>query len=578
MVLNRKLSWGKLYLWGRISYSDINLVFCYSCAALKLFSFTCCLEADMKKLQVGLQAGCFIGLMLILIAGCGDSEEPVKVQLSLYHSHGLGISDNWGVEQIRVTIHQSDEETTKIVFSQDFESTKGSGTINGLPYGNGFMILVEGLDNMGNSIMSGGSRLFDVDEQTQYSDVPIFITQKENFTETSAIGPDGVKTSLFELGPRVGHKLVPLDDERILIIGGAEIIQDGSGIDGTEINLVKNSLEIYDPMHGSFIQLSATLKEPRAFHTATRLSNGSILITGGITQTQESDSPNLETLSTSELIEVDLTLPMEDIVTVRETNNPMNEPRAYHTATLRSDGTVILIGGKNREHSSTTYLASVEIFWPAGEFFDPMDNLMLDVESSEHTAIDTGKNNVVMIVGGRNSRVVLNKIYFIRKNEQNDDIISPGPNMSVPRYGHEMIRTNHGDGIQVLIMGGFSELGERGAVSKYEIFDGINSMSGDFQHARGFFSATVLPNHDVILIGGKDEDGPVDVAEKLIYTQSTGYYASSIINSSMVIPRYLQNSILMKNKHILITGGITSNNGFLTTVEQAEIFNPLISK
>ena len=540
----------------------------------------------MKKLLASVRVGCFIGFMLILVIGCGDPEEPVKVRLSLFHSQGLGVPDTWGVEQIRVTVNQSHQGTTKMVSSQEFGVNNGAGTINGLRYGEGFMVLVEGLDNAGSAIMSGGSRLFNVDERTEYSDIPIFITRKENFTETSAIWTDGVGASLFELGPRVGHKLIPLDDERILIIGGAEIIQDGGGIDGTEIKLVKNSLEIYDPMYGYFIQLPVTLKSPRAFHTATQLkNNGPILITGGITQVEERDgeSARLETLLTAELIEIDLSLPPEEMVTVKSTNTPMNVQRAYHTATLRPDGTVVLVGGKKRERSAITYSASVEVFWPLGEFFEPMNDLILDVASSEHTATAMGVNNIVMIAGGRNSSGVLNNTYFISKDEYNEDIISPGPSMVIPRYGHEMIRTNHSNGIQVLIMGGFSELGDRDAVSLYEMFDGVSysfpsSMSGNFQYGRGFFSAIALSNHDIIVIGGKDDNGPIEVAEKLIYNPSTGSYLSSVINNRMVTPRFLQSSILMRNEHILITGGITSNNGFLTTLDQAEIFNPIISQ
>ena len=69
--------------------------------------------------------------------------------------------------------------------------------------------------------------------------------------------------------PRSRHTATSLFDGRILVVGGS----DGAGPVG--------SLELYDPLTGTFIPSNATLAVPRQGHVTVGLADGRILVRGG---------------------------------------------------------------------------------------------------------------------------------------------------------------------------------------------------------------------------------------------------------------------------------------------------------
>jgi hypothetical protein len=90
--------------------------------------------------------------------------------------------------------------------------------------------------------------------------------------------------------------------------------------------------ENYAPVSGTFTLLSAMTRR-RAFHTATRLPDDTVLIAGG-----ESESGfSLVTEATAEIYD-----PVSDTFTVV---GSMQQWRAGHTSTLLADGRVLLAGG-----------------------------------------------------------------------------------------------------------------------------------------------------------------------------------------------------------------------------------------
>jgi len=136
------------------------------------------------------------------------------------------------------------------------------------------------------------------------------------------------------------HTATRLADGRVLVIGG-------SADAWTSNAPLIASAEIYDPKAGTF-STTGQLNVARAWHTATLLADGRVLITGG-------QSTGGEQLASAELY---------DPGTGRFTpTGSMEVGREYHTATLLNDGRVLVAGGGG-DYTNLNFLASAELFDP----------------------------------------------------------------------------------------------------------------------------------------------------------------------------------------------------------------------
>jgi RHS repeat-associated protein len=116
-----------------------------------------------------------------------------------------------------------------------------------------------------------------------------------------------------------GQSITQLPDGRSLLIGGE---LDNQGVD---------TVSISDARTGAPIELKARLHQARAWHSATLLPDGTVLVLGGI-------GKNGAILRSAEIFD-----PKTQIVTLLTT--PGNMAKAYHTATLLTDGQVLITGG-----------------------------------------------------------------------------------------------------------------------------------------------------------------------------------------------------------------------------------------
>jgi Abnormal spindle-like microcephaly-assoc'd, ASPM-SPD-2-Hydin/Galactose oxidase, central domain/NHL repeat len=179
---------------------------------------------------------------------------------------------------------------------------------------------------------------------------------------------------------RFNHTATLLGSGMVLITGGKS---DGSTYLDTG--------ELYNPTSGTFTAITSTMSTPREAHTATLLQDGTVLIAGGgistvgtITVTGSADIYNATANSFT------------------PTTGSLSVPRGYHTATLLSNGTVVLAGGGNSSDPSVgefQALSSVEIYNPTTKTFSFGASLNFARGYDAATLLNTG---AVLTEGGFN--------------------------------------------------------------------------------------------------------------------------------------------------------------------------------
>jgi hypothetical protein len=169
---------------------------------------------------------------------------------------------------------------------------------------------------------------------------------------------------------RAFHTATQLEDGRVMIVGGVT----GSKLPET------TSVEFYNPQNGTFETLSPGLNYARAFHTATLLEDGRVLIAGGTVPTPS----GVYSSDTAEIFD-----PVTDRFSVLSV---MWTYRAAHTATLLDDGRVLILGG-----NSTS--PTIEWFDPDLNYFVKSDEY-LKVARRGHSATRLTSTGDVIIFGG----------------------------------------------------------------------------------------------------------------------------------------------------------------------------------
>ncbi len=142
--------------------------------------------------------------------------------------------------------------------------------------------------------------------------------------------------------------------------------------------------ELYDPVTGTWTS-TGSLAVARNFHTATLLLNGRVLVAGGAP-----DALQYTSLSSAEVYD-----PATGVWTATAS---MTSPRQGQTATLLTDGRVLIAGGYDQGY-----------FGPGAELYDPATGLWtvtgaLGSARGVHTAtlLPDGK---VLAVGGNNNTI-----------------------------------------------------------------------------------------------------------------------------------------------------------------------------
>lgn len=173
--------------------------------------------------------------------------------------------------------------------------------------------------------------------------------------------------------PRELFTMTALADGRVLLVGGFN----------THRGRTLRSAELYDPATQTF-HLTGSLSADRFGQDAVRLADGRVLVVGGTHWFVRQPAVKL---ATAEIYD-------PQTGQFHETRQPMHVPRDRPTATLLSDGTVLVVGGQNDAGEPD----QAEIFDPKTEAFTLLPNKLV-MPRMAHTAARLPSGQVLFAGG-----------------------------------------------------------------------------------------------------------------------------------------------------------------------------------
>lgn len=261
------------------------------------------------------------------------------------------------------------------------------------------------------------------------------------------------------LTPRFHHTAVLLLDGRVLVLGGSNSEYGGT---------VLASAEIYEPTRGIW-SATAPMGSARLHHTATLLSDGKVLVTGGF------DSTGMP-LRFAEIFN-----PVAGSWT-RVGN--MTTPRARHSATILLNGKVIVTGGGGTDWQSSS---SSEVFDPALNSWQAAASMATPRRSHSATLLPTGH---ILVVGGFHEHTGI--LSTAESYDPDAGVWRPAGDMETGRYRHASTLLANG---RVLVAGGFSN-GDQGSAEIFAPYFETLLASGDdwdLLHIAGVMDETGTP-------------------------------------------------------------------------------------
>jgi hypothetical protein len=283
---------------------------------------------------------------------------------------------------------------------------------------------------------------------------------------------------------------------------------------------------------------------------------------GSVTATGQYTAPN--TTGTAHVVATSVKDPTKSaIATVtlsasgfRPTGD-MSGPRTEHTATLLKNGKVLVAGGNNcffsyYYYSCTGLLGSAELYDPASGAFAPTGAMSKGRAGHTATLLTDGR---VLIAGGfTNGANASAELY-----DPATGTFTATGSMSVGRGGHTATLLSNG---KVLIAGGGGVSPTLASAELFDPATGTFSATGSMASPRNGQTATLLANGKVLIAGGSSGSGnalaPVASAE--VYDPASGAFTST---GAMVNARANHAAALLANGNVLIVAG-SSNTASAT--------------
>ena len=268
----------------------------------------------------------------------------------------------------------------------------------------------------------------------------------------SAMGDNGTA-----IEGRHGHTAtyIPVIN-KVLIFGGAVWTSE----DGAPVESFLASAEVFDPTTGTITALPKP-GNPRAYHTATALPDGRVVIVGGLSKV----NGQTQAITNGEVIDVRSDDPYLQTIVSRGT-------RAHHTATFLADvGLIVIAGGCTGTLAQGCGPDVATSVLPTIETLNPEDLSVIPTNDSVQTNAATGT-------------------------------------LSIPRAMHQAVGFPNGNAGVIAIVGGLNDTGALRGVELLQLEGGsvvnVNSTADALPRALVRHQATVFNGEQFAVTGGQD--------------------------------------------------------------------------
>ena len=587
----------------------------------------------MNRLLALSLVSCFV------FVACG-SDEPAGPSLTVeIHGPDDGPdTDTIGfpiaVDECVGTLRFSSMLGSRIVAVTEFPRSSTTAVLPRIPYGSDVWIAVEGVsdnfcvdrvDSVASDtvVASGATARFTFEEGGALPDLTIAFTGiPERFQTAFRIERDeteGTSTSrdlVYELrqNERAGHTMTALEDgSGWVVIGGAKM-SGADGIASSGITGVLDAIEFYDSYNGQFltvwdseepctsgdnVECALRLPEGVAFHTATSMLDGRILILGGL---RVSGGDALLPTSSAYVFEM-MGYAEGRLTPVNYDSDAFPTDRAFHTATRMGDGRVVIVGGIGRTFGpDPTFQGDIHQVLPGTELIIADSGADLTHVRGLHTANAFDRNDHgLIVVGGRNVSgvVATSEVIYAVANDENQrlgvDVFGSDNSvndLAVPRFGHSAVgyMCPGSDEEFLAVVGGFTEVSgtfiDGGAPTAQVEFYRPDDFAETTKYAwsddrvalanggRAFGAAVSLPiSGDLIFAGGIDADGaPSRAADRVIadWGQCARMVSPQAIEGGMGTARAFLALAPLSSGFLLANGGFDGSG----STESSEFFNP----
>ncbi len=276
---------------------------------------------------------------------------------------------------------------------------------------------------------------------------------------------------------------------------------------------------------------TGALSQARYVHTATTLTDGSVLVAGGYDGGGLASTERYDASSGTWSAAANLTV-----------------PRYAHAANLLADGKVLVAGGA----SAGTATASAELYDPAADTWSPTGAMTTARYDPATVRLADGR---ILAIGGSNGTVLQSAEIY----DPTTGTWSPAASLNVTRQGANATVLQDGS---VLVAGG---LLDSDALSSAELYDPVANTwtpTGSMQTQRAFHAATRLQDGSVLVAGGSGSSQTLNSSER--YDPAGGTWSTA---GSMGVTRSDATATPLSNGAVLVTSG--------TSATTTDIYDPI---